>query len=301
LGGGAIALEMAEALRGLGLQVSILARSQILRGHPPKLQQLVRQLLQARGVQLLEDVALAQLDDVAAQLRLHLDDGTILNADHVLQAMGRNHGFDGGDVDDPDGPSGLGLEALGLSSEVSKHLRVGGQSWLYVAGDAAGPPYLTHGASHDAGVVLRNIVAPWPVAQKRPNLPRSIYMASEVTAVGEVKWPAPGGCLWLENKSDGDRALTEDRQAYAGLMIEEKSGRLRGALLCFPGSSNMAPFLDEHILKASSYTQLAKPSYPYPSDGELVRGMVMAHQASTKLNEGNKRLLRLLARLPRFF
>lgn len=290
LGGGAIALEMSEAFAGLGLQVTILARSEILAGYPPKLQELLRQVLRQQQVTLREHASLVSVDDQGAQLRLNLADGSQLHAHHVLQALGREH-----DLND------LGLEELGIGKEVSHNLRVGGCPWLYAAGDAAGQPYLTHAASHDAGVVLRNIVAPWPVAQRRKNLPRSIYMSSEITAIGNVQWPAPEGCAWLENSSNSDRALTEGRDAYAGLMLEKKSKRLQGAVLFFPGSSNMAPFLDEHMLKASPYTELAKPSYPYPSDGELVRGIVMADQASTKLHEGNKRVLRLLARLPRLF
>ncbi len=157
IGGGPIAVEMAQAMVRLGIRVHLLQRGpRLLDRDEPELVDLLTQRLRAEGV----DVNLG----VDAQ-RVRLHDGSKIvegmqdgvrrewTAQEILVAAGREPTLDG-----------LGLDQVGVRTGprgvvVDDRLRTSVRS-IYAAGDVAGRYLFTHSAGYEAVVATRNMFFP---------------------------------------------------------------------------------------------------------------------------------------------
>jgi len=151
LGGGVVATEMATAYAGFGTEVHLIARSGLLGGQEPFAGELVTESLKKLGATLHLDVQperVERTDDDG--FRIHLDDGTVVEADEFLVATGRLPRT-----------SGLGLDAFGLEDgawlTVDDSMRVLGADgepvdggWLYGVGDVNHRALLTHQGKYQA-------------------------------------------------------------------------------------------------------------------------------------------------------
>jgi pyruvate/2-oxoglutarate dehydrogenase complex dihydrolipoamide dehydrogenase (E3) component len=150
IGGGVVAVEMAAAYRSLGVEVTLLVRSSLLRDQEPFAGDLVGAALAEAGVTVLTDAsptAARRTDD--GQVLLLTADGRTVTADEVLVATGRSPRS-----------QDLGLETVGLTPgewvDVDDTLLVTGDSaalagdWLYAAGDLNHRALLTHQGKYQA-------------------------------------------------------------------------------------------------------------------------------------------------------
>ncbi|WP_159809122.1 dihydrolipoyl dehydrogenase family protein [Cellulomonas citrea] len=174
LGGGVVAVEMAQAYAALGSAVTLLVRgSRVLSKAEPFAGEAVVEALSAAGVQVRTGARLAQVhrDEAGVHLVLDRPDGGAdrpdggadrpdggddrpdagaarLDADELLVATGRRPALDG-----------LGLEHLGLPPGAPLQVDDAGQvlavdgGWLFAVGDVAGRTATTHQGKYDARVV----------------------------------------------------------------------------------------------------------------------------------------------------
>ena len=147
VGGGVVAVEMAQAAKGLGAeQVVLLVRGQqLLERMEPYAGELVADGLRETGVEIRYGVSASEVrrDDDGVTVRL--DDGSTVVGDELLVAIGRHPRTDD-----------VGLDTVGLtpgrSVEVDDSMRVPGSDWLYAAGDVNGRALLTHMGKYQARV-----------------------------------------------------------------------------------------------------------------------------------------------------
>jgi pyruvate/2-oxoglutarate dehydrogenase complex dihydrolipoamide dehydrogenase (E3) component len=148
IGGGVVAVEMATAYASFGCDVTIVARSGLLRGQEDFAAELVGASLESLGVTLRTGVSptSARRDD--AGVTLSLDDGSSVTAAEVLVATGRQPRT-----------SDIGLETVGLEAgdwlATDDTLLVRGEtnhdrSWLYAVGDVNHRALLTHQGKYQA-------------------------------------------------------------------------------------------------------------------------------------------------------
>jgi dihydrolipoamide dehydrogenase len=150
IGGGVVAVEMAQAYAALGCRVTMLVRgSALLAGMEPFAGELVRESLVAAGV----DVRMGRQarrvarSTSASAVTAELDDGDTLTVDVLAVAAGRRPRTDD-----------LGLEAVGLAAgkhvEVDDALTASGVDggWLYAVGDVTGRNLLTHMGKYQARI-----------------------------------------------------------------------------------------------------------------------------------------------------
>ncbi|RMG07625.1 MAG: FAD-dependent oxidoreductase [Planctomycetota bacterium] len=148
VGAGAVGLEFAQWLARCGSQVVLANRSPLLRRWDPELGQ---ELARALGEELTVAAPLAFEEISSEALRARDGLGREVRypvGDFVLNAVGRV----------PD-LGGLGLEALGLdptAPSFDEHLRLGGLSHVFVAGDATGTRALLHEANREGAVAGAN-------------------------------------------------------------------------------------------------------------------------------------------------
>ena len=181
LGGGVVGVEMAQAWASLGSSVAIVeALPRLISREEPFASEEVADSLRARGVDVRVGVKATGASRGEHKVRLELEDGTTLEGDELLVAIGRRpHTGD------------LGVESVGLAPgkivEVDDRMRAGGHDWLYAIGDVNGRALLTHAGKYQARVAAENIAGREARATADgPATPRVIFTDPQVAAVGHT-------------------------------------------------------------------------------------------------------------------
>jgi pyruvate/2-oxoglutarate dehydrogenase complex dihydrolipoamide dehydrogenase (E3) component len=181
LGGGVVGVELAQAWRTLGAEVTLVEAEPRLLGREEDFAAAhVAEALSGRGVEIRvgAKVIRARRDD--GEVVLALEDGEELRAAELLVAVGRKPRTED-----------IGLEALGLEPgaplEVDDRLRAPDHPWLYAVGDVNGRAPLTHVGKHQARIAVAVICG----RDARDRLegalaPRVVFTDPQVAAVGHT-------------------------------------------------------------------------------------------------------------------
>ena len=154
LGGGPIGIELAQAFRRLGAQVTVVEGAPTLLGREePEAQRAVTAALEREGVVVKVGTKAVRVEPGPV---VHLDDGTAVPGSHLLVAVGRTPATDG-----------LGLETAGVRLDRSRvvtdeHLRAADTVWA--AGDCTSRLQFTHVGDEQGRMAARNAFAgplPW--------------------------------------------------------------------------------------------------------------------------------------------
>ena len=177
IGGGPIGMEMAQAHRRLGADVTVLQKRTILPKDDPDLVTVVRNRLTAEGVDLREGVEIARVERHGNGIAAVLSDGARIEGSDLLVAAGRQANVDG-----------LGLEAAGIEFspkgvKTDARLRTTNRR-VFAVGDVAGGPQFTHIAGYHAGIVIRNVLFRLPAKVDYSALPWVTYTDPELAHVG---------------------------------------------------------------------------------------------------------------------
>jgi len=177
LGGGAIGLELAQAYRRFGVEVTVVeALDQLVPMEEPEASGVVRDVLESEGIAVHTGTAANRVDHDGGRFQITLTDGTELTGQRLLVSTGRQADLSGLGVDT------VGLDPAARAVEVDDRLRAGEQLWA--VGDVTGHGAFTHVAMYQAGVAVRDILGePGPPADYRA-VPRVTFTDPEVGAVG---------------------------------------------------------------------------------------------------------------------
>ncbi|MBL0698421.1 NAD(P)/FAD-dependent oxidoreductase [Comamonas sp. JC664] len=183
LGGGAVAVELAQAWRSLGSEVTLVQRGKrLLSRTEPFAGEQVAQALRDAGVQvrLGTEATRVHRPGGKGEVTVTLSHGEEVRADEILVAMGRIPRTDG-----------LGLDTVGLQGgkpvEVDDQLRAKGVEggWLYACGDVNGRNLLTHMGKYQArlvgDVIAGKQVRAWADAKATPQV---VFTHPQVASVG---------------------------------------------------------------------------------------------------------------------
>jgi dihydrolipoamide dehydrogenase len=178
LGGGVVAVEMAQAWGALGSRVTLIHRGErVIAREEPFASDQVLNGLRELGVDVRLGVSATRVARDGA-FSLALDDGSSVEADELLVAAGRNPGT-----------SGIGLEELGLPTDrplrIGDDLRVPGHAWLFAVGDVNGRVQLTHMGKYQGRLVADAILGrEVRLRSDGDRSPRVIFTDPQVAAVG---------------------------------------------------------------------------------------------------------------------
>jgi len=154
LGGGPIAMEMAQGFRRLGVPVTVLERAQqVLSRDEPELAERLLGLLRTEGVDVRLGTEAVRVTVEDGLKVVHTDGGERFTAHEVVVAVGRQPNIEG-----------LGLEELGIATTrkgvtVDADLRTSVDS-VSAAGDVAGRYLFTHAAGFEGVRAVRNMLFP---------------------------------------------------------------------------------------------------------------------------------------------
>lgn len=264
LGGGPIALEMAQAHRRLGCEVTVIARSRVMGRDDAEAVAVVAAALRAEGVTLLEGQEVARFKPVEGGVEAVLADGRVLTGTHVLVATGRVPSIARLNLD------AAGVAYSGKGVTVGANLRSSNRR-IYAVGDVAGGPQFTHVAGAHAGVVIRQVLLGLP-AKAATVVPWVTYTDPELAQIGiseaEARKVHPDVTVLRQEFHHNDRALTEERdEGFLKLMVVK--GRPVGVTIVGAGAGEL---IGLWALAMSAGLKLSKVTgmiAPYPTRGEI--------------------------------
>ena len=297
LGGGAIGLEMAQAHAGLGCAVTIIEQATLGGRDDPELVDVLRQRLVACGVRVLEGARALAVEPGPA---VRLDDGRRIAGSHLLVAVGRTPDLMALDL--PAGrvaatPRGVATDP-GLRSTTNRR--------VFAVGDIAdvagiGPRYLTHAASHHAGIVVRRALFRLP-ARVRATMPRVIYTDPELAQVGltetEARAAGHGVQVVRWSLAENDRARTDRRSEGLVKLVIGRRGRILGAGIAAPHAGEMIGAWTLAIDRNIPLGAMADSIVAYPTLAEAGKRAASGYFQPKLFSQLTMKLVGLLKRLP---
>jgi pyruvate/2-oxoglutarate dehydrogenase complex dihydrolipoamide dehydrogenase (E3) component len=269
LGGGPIGMELAQAHRRLGAQVTVLEMFEPLGKDDPELTRFVLDKIKEEGVTIRSGVKVLEVSETdRGGIAVTIEDGgrsETLNGTHILVAAGRIPNVEG-----------LNLEAAGIKYsrrgiEVTKGLRTTNRK-AYAIGDVAGGFQFTHMANYHAGLVIRNALFRLPVKVDNTKIPWVTFTDPELAHVGlnenqarerhgrisVLRWP------FAEN----DRAQAERRTEGLVKVICSRRGRIVGASIVGAHAGELIQPWSLAISSGLKIKAMTDMVVPYPTYGE---------------------------------
>jgi pyruvate/2-oxoglutarate dehydrogenase complex dihydrolipoamide dehydrogenase (E3) component len=294
IGGGPIGVEMAQAHRRLGCEVTVIEGAKVLGREDPELASVVIEALRSEGIRLVDGQPVVRLARQASSVEVTLGDGQQIKGSHLLIAVGRKVALDG-----------MNLEAAGVAYTpkgvtVDARLRSSNRR-IYAVGDAAGGLQFTHVAAWHAGIVIRQAVLGLPAKADPRALPRATYSDPELAQVGLTEAEARaayGNVLTVVRAgfSHNDRAQAEGKtKGLIKVMVVK--GRPVGASIVGPQAGELIGLWALAVSARMKMSAIAGMVAPYPTLGEVSKRAAGAY-FSPKLfeNPALKRVVRFIQR-----
>ena len=271
LGGGPIAMEMAQAFNRLGTRITVIQRSgQILSREDKDLADTVMDKLSREGVSFALGATIVAVTEHngSKEVTFKNNEGEIKNlaADALLVAMGRAPNVDG-----------MGLENIGVvysnkGIEVDSRLRTN-HKHIYAAGDITGKYQFTHAAGYEGGIVISNAIFHLPRKTDYTFLPWCTYTSPELASIGlNEKGASAAGIkysVWTEEFRNNDRSLAEGEETgRIKMLLDEKEKPIGVQILGLHGGDLLSEWVAVLNGKVKLAT-LAAAVHPYPTLGEI--------------------------------
>jgi pyruvate/2-oxoglutarate dehydrogenase complex dihydrolipoamide dehydrogenase (E3) component len=261
LGGGAIGVEMAQAVRRMGAAVTVVERGpHLLPREPQALGEGVATALRADGIELRFGQAPTAARMDGADYVLDLADGSQVRGDRLLVATGRRPRV-----------ADIGLETVGIAADphgiaVDEHMSAGPGLWAI--GDVTGLWLLTHVGEYQGRVVASNVLGR-PRAAHYDAVPRVIFSDPQAAAVGAPDGPytATIALAGIPRTSTYTRAY-DTRPGFLTLVSD--GTRLTGAYALGPEAGEWLQQVTVAIRTRAALPVLLDVIQPFPTFSEAV-------------------------------
>ena len=185
LGGGYVAAELAQMFARLGSKVTVVARSDFLRGYEPVLGETLAESFRAEGIELLTGARVERVSSDAGSVAVAVETpaaGRILRAERLLVATGRTPNTEDLDLE----AAGVALDGDGFVV-VNRELR-SKVDHIWAAGDVIGRRYgsqmATPVGARQGRLVAENALADTKKPFDGTVIPRAIFTDPPIGTVG---------------------------------------------------------------------------------------------------------------------
>ena len=271
LGGGPIAVEMAQAMNRLGTSVQLVQRSDgILAKEEKEFSTPLLNRLREEGVQFHLGAAAARVRKNGDGIFLDYDSGegecTIV-AEQLLVAIGRSPNL-----------AGLGLDGAGIAHsakgiEINDYLQTS-QPHIFALGDVTGPFLFSHMANAQGIQAIQNAVLPFKKKMRYDHVVWVTFTDPELARAGMTEAEArrkhgDAVRVYEYDFNDLDRAVTKGATLEKMKVILDNKGRTLGVTILAERAGEMIG--EAQLLKSSgmNFARLASVIHPYPTYGEV--------------------------------
>ena len=300
LGGGPIAVEIAQAFRRFGTAVTMVNKgARLLEHDPPDIARVLEAQLIAEGIEIFHQSA---VEEVIDQTTISIIDGQggkqALTTDALFVAIGRELSF-----------SGLSLEKAGIEIRdgklvLTRQLRTTNPT-VYACGDVAGSLQFSHAAEQQARLLLNNFFSPLKKRLNNDKMSWVTFTDPEVASFGLHEKQLTERKISFEKLSldfeGDDRAVTDEQQGGRLVLfiskkhLFQKQRILGGSMVCRQAGEMIQELLLAAVAEIS-INAIFNKIYPYPVASRVNQAIISKY----KQRALNGFLIKVLNRIYRF-
>lgn len=296
IGGGPIGMELAQAHRRLGMNVTVLEMFAPLAKDDSELTAIVLDQLVRDGVDIRSGISVKNVAKRGKGIRVTIEeDGEEKHIDgsHLLVAAGRKPNV-----------AGLELEAAGVKYsprgiEVDSKLKTSNRK-IYAIGDVIGSLQFTHVANYHAGIVIRSALFRMPVKVNNDIVPWVTYTDPELAHVGldEVEARKRHGEIKILRwpYAENDRAQTERKTNGLIKVITAKNGKILGASIVGQSAGELILPWVLAITQKMKIGAMTSIIVPYPILGEISKRVAYGFYTDKLSSPWIRRIIGFLAK-----
>lgn len=296
IGGGPIGLELAQAHRRLGSQVTVIEGAKALSREDFEVASVVLDQLRGEGITLHEGAVVERVTSHAGGIALTLKSQTgseTIEGTHLLIATGRspNTADLGLDV------GGIAFDKKGIS--VNAGLRTSNRR-VYAIGDVVGGAQFTHVANDHAGIVLRRILFRLPAKVTGHAVPRVTFTDPELAHVGleeDAARKTHGKVNVLRwSFHENDRAQAERETSGHIKVVTSPRGQILGVSIVGAHAGEIIQMWSLAIAQKLNIKAMTTWISPYPTLSEVNKRAAIRYYASAPGNPLVRKVISWLAK-----
>ncbi|QXT39606.1 dihydrolipoyl dehydrogenase family protein [Gymnodinialimonas ceratoperidinii] len=274
IGGGPIGMEMAQAHRRLGCQVTVLEGDKAMGKDDPDAAAIVIETLRAEGITIVEGATASEIRGEEGAITVETEDGATFAGSHLLVAVGRAVNVDKLDLE----KAGVEYDRKGV--KVGADLRSTNKR-VYAVGDVGGGMQFTHLAGYHAGVIIRPMLFALPSKARTDHIPWATYTSPELAQVGLTEAQAKekhGDSVFIAKAEfqDNDRGIaTGQKTGFVKVMVVK--GKPVGATIVGPHAGELIGIWSLAIANKLKMSAVANMVAPYPTLGEVNKRAASAY------------------------
>ena len=273
VGGGYIALEIAQMFSRLGSKVTIIQRSEVLFQEDNDISRWITDYLRSEGIEILNRTSIDEIKVSNNKIVVQLSRSEETFSRHfskILVATGRKPNT-----------NSLSLEAVGVETSADGSIVVNefGQTNIeniYAAGDVLSTPALVYVAAYEGNLAAENAFAGNSQKSNYDVVPWVIFSDPQISGIGlnESQAKAQGieydiSILELDNVP---RAIAaRDTRGFIKLLRKTGTDRLIGARIIAPEGAELLMELSLMIKYQIPISEIAKELHPYLTLSEAVK------------------------------
>jgi len=276
LGGSVVALELAQAFRHLGAEVTVMARSSLLSKEDADIGAGLKKALSDEGINVRLNTVPIDISHDGKNFAVSIAQG-VVHCDQLLVATGRQSNADT-----------LALEDAGVSIAdngtiiIDDHMRTNVEN-IYAAGDCTNQPQYVYVAAAAGTRAARNMTGD-DVAIDLSAMPAVVFTDPQVGTVGLTEQQATDQGLDVENRTldleNVPRAIANmDTRGFIKLVAEKDSGRIVGCQVLAHEGGEIIQTVALAISNRMTIENLANQLFPYLT---MVEGLKLTAQTFSK-------------------
>jgi len=260
LGSSVVALELAQAFRHIGANVTVVARSTLLSKEDPEIGEDLTTIFKDEGINVMLNTSPNSISHDGKNFSLETNKGEI-SGDQLLVATGR-----------ASNSSSLRLENVGVNTDkhgsiiVDDHMRTNVEN-IYAAGDCTDQPQFVYVAAAAGTRAARNMTGD-DIALDLTVMPAVIFTEPQVATVGLTKQQAKDQGLDVDSRTldleNVPRALANmDTRGFIKLVAEKDSRRIVGCQVLAAEGGEIIQTATLAVRNRMTINDLADQLFPY--------------------------------------
>lgn len=270
LGGGAIGVEMAQAMNRLGVEVHLVEMMEnILFREDQELAAILSERLVEEGVKIHVGTKAVKVENCDPKVRLITEkegEAGVIIGDALLVAVGRKANVEGLGLEE------AGIEYTGKGIVVDKHLQTSNSN-VYAVGDVAGPYQFSHMANYQGIIAVQNALTPLKKSVDYTHVTWCTFTEPELASAGMTEEAARRDrediIVYRFTEEDLDRAKTKPGDIFQVKIICDSKKHILGCQILADRAGELISEIQAVKTNGLTLDKLAGVVHPYPSYGEI--------------------------------